>query len=86
MDLETLLRRTKPRLTSKREPVPHDLNEPRKHGHVTHGHNPHMMVRYGSRTDHAQSIKHTRAECEQFAHLLREVPIARSASDAHTIR
>lgn len=42
-------------------------------GHVTRGVNPHMLVRYGARTDHAQSVQHTRADVQRFMHLPREV-------------
>jgi hypothetical protein len=85
MELEDIVNRVaRSAARSMREPVPHDLNEPQalvlicietrceSCGNVTKSHNPHMMVRYGARTDHTQSIKHTRAECEQFTHLPRE--------------
>lgn len=86
LSLDALIDRTIRSTPTKplRIPVPPDLNEPQalvliltittceNCGHQTHAHNSHMMVRYGSRTDHAQSIKHTRADCERFAHLPRE--------------
>jgi hypothetical protein len=67
-----------------REAAPADIREPQalvlilttticeNCGRQHHSHNQHMMVRYGSRTYHAQSIKHTKAECERFTHLPRE--------------
>jgi hypothetical protein len=87
MDLDTLLDRLTRGIPLTRNPIiPHTAqpNQPRalvliithtrceNCGHETTAHNPHMMVRYGERTDHAQSIQHTRADCERFAHLPHE--------------
>lgn len=86
LDLDTLIYRATRQLPTRglRLPVSHDLNEPQalvliltetkcENCGVTHkSHNQHILVRYGSRTDHAQSIKYTKADCERFTHLPRE--------------